>query len=240
MQHKIIHLWSGPRNISTAFMYSFAQRNDTKVIDEPLYAHYLKVTDIDHPGKEEILKSQEQDGNNVMKAIAAYKGEKSVLFCKQMTHHLVDIDLSLLKNAINILLIRNPKQVLHSYAKVITQPQLSDIGIKQNYDLYHYLKENNLHCLVIDSNELLKNPEKLLSTICKDAGIEFQQAMLNWQSGPKKEDGVWAKYWYENVHRSTGFHPFQEKETKLPEHLEKIFLESKPFYDFLYSYSIKS
>ena len=41
---KRICLWSGPRNISTALMYSFAQRDDTAVYDEPLYAHYLSKT----------------------------------------------------------------------------------------------------------------------------------------------------------------------------------------------------
>ena len=44
MPSKIISLWSGPRNVSTALMYSFAQRSDTQVIDEPLYAHYLQHT----------------------------------------------------------------------------------------------------------------------------------------------------------------------------------------------------
>lgn len=240
MQHKIIHLWSGPRNISTAFMYSFAQRNDTKVFDEPLYAHYLKETGIDHPGKAEILKSQEQDGNKVLKDLLIHSGKAPVLFCKQMTHHLVKIDLSLLRNSYNILLIRNPEQVLHSYAKVIAHPRLSDIGIRQNYDLYHYLIENKFHCMVVDSNELLKNPGKMLAAICDDVSIEFQGSMLKWKAGPKPEDGVWAKYWYDNVHLSTGFQPFREKKTNLPEHLEKIFLESKPFYDFLYSHSIKA
>ncbi|MEP7168487.1 MAG: hypothetical protein ABI855_03895, partial [Bacteroidota bacterium] len=143
MKHKIIHLWSGPRNISTAFMYSFAQRNDTQVLDEPLYAHYLAKTGIPHPGREEVLQSQEPDGNKVMEKIISDSWIKPVLFCKQMTHHLVDINLPFLENSINLLLIRNPKQVLISYSKVIAQPQLSDIGIKQNFDLYHYLKENN-------------------------------------------------------------------------------------------------
>lgn len=240
MNHKIIQLWSGPRNISTAFMYSFAQRNDTQVLDEPLYAHYLVKTGIEHPGRNEVLQSQENDGHEVMKKIISDSWIKPVLFCKQMTHHLIDIDLTFLKNSFHLLLIRNPKQVLISYSKVIAQPQLSDIGIKQNFDLYHYLKENNFHYLVIDSNELLKNPEQMLRVICNKTGIEFQPAMLKWEAGPKKEDGVWAKYWYENVHRSTGFEPFKEKETEMPLHLEKIYLDSKPYYDFLYSHSLKA
>ena len=46
-----ICLWSGPRNVSTALMYSFAQRNDVRVVDEPLYGHYLKVTGAQHRGR---------------------------------------------------------------------------------------------------------------------------------------------------------------------------------------------
>ncbi len=240
MKNKILQLWSGPRNISTAFMYSFAQRNDTTVLDEPLYAHYLKVTGADHPGRNDVLKSQEQDGNKVILEINTGSFNKSILFCKQMTHHLINIDLGLLSNSFNLLLIRNPKQVLHSYAKVIDHPQLSDIGIQQNFDLYHYLIKNNFHCVVIDSNELLKNPEKLLRTICDEVAIIFDPEMLSWNAGAKKEDGVWAKYWYENVHKSTGFEPFKERETILIPQLESVYLESKPYYDFLYLKSLKA
>lgn len=80
---KRIQLWSGPRNISTAMMYSFAQRNDTQVLDEPLYAHYLRITGLKHPGREEVLQSQEQDGNKVMQAIISSEYNKPVLFANR-------------------------------------------------------------------------------------------------------------------------------------------------------------
>ena len=54
-------MWSGPRNISTAMMRSWENREDTFVVDEPLYAHYLRATGIEHPGTEEILQSQNTD-----------------------------------------------------------------------------------------------------------------------------------------------------------------------------------
>ncbi len=240
MQHSVIHLWSGPRNISTALMYAFAQRNDTQVLDEPLYTHYLDKTGIHHPGREEILRSQNKNGNEVLMEINYAKQIKPVLFCKQMTHHLVDIDLTLLNNSFNILLIRDPAQVLQSYSKIIDKPILNDIGIKQNADLYHFLQENKFHCLVIDSNELLKNPQTKLENICHDCSIRFQPSMLKWKAGSKKEDGNWAKYWYNNVHRSTGFAPFKENKITLTGHLQKIYLESKPYYDFLFSKSLKA
>jgi len=43
-------MWSGPRNVSTALMRSWGNRDDTVVVDEPLYAHYLAVTGRPHPG----------------------------------------------------------------------------------------------------------------------------------------------------------------------------------------------
>ena len=235
---KRIQLWSGPRNISTAMMYSFAQRNDTQVMDEPLYAHYLHVTGLQHPGREEVLQSQEQDGNKVMQAIISGEYNKPVLFCKQMTHHLVNIDLEFLSDTINILLIRNPKDVLISYAKIIEQPSFSDIGIQQSFELYEFLQSKNYHCLIVDAAELLKDPERQLTALCNNAGIGFQTAMLSWKAGALKEDGIWAKYWYNNVHRSTGFTPFEKEDRELPIPLENIYARAKPYYDFLYQKSL--
>ncbi len=237
---KRIQLWSGPRNISTAMMYSFAQRNDTQVVDEPLYAHYLRVTGLPHPGRDEVLQSQEQDGNKVMEVITSGHCDKPILFCKQMTHHLVNIDLEFLASTVNILLIRNPKDVLISYAKVVDQPSLSDIGIQQSFELYEFLQSKKYHCLIVDAEELLRNPERQLTALCTNAGIDFQAAMLSWEAGARKEDGIWAKYWYHNVHRSTGFTPFDKPDRELPPQLEKIYAQAKPYYDFLYQKSLKA
>ena len=62
MAGRVICLWSGPRNVSTALMYSFAQLDDIDVVDEPLYAHYLRGSGRDHPGRDDVLASQEADG----------------------------------------------------------------------------------------------------------------------------------------------------------------------------------
>ena len=60
--NKRICLWSCPRNVSTALMYSFAQRRDTKVFDEPLYAHYLSESKANHPGREEDSRREIEPG----------------------------------------------------------------------------------------------------------------------------------------------------------------------------------
>ena len=106
---KRISLWSGPRNISTALMYSFAQRKDTRVFDEPLYAYYLKNSDAKsyHPGADTILNTMENDGKKVVDMMLNYS-EKPVLFFKNMTHHLLDLDRSFMDQLFNVILSRDP------------------------------------------------------------------------------------------------------------------------------------
>lgn len=228
-----INLWSGPRNISTALMYSFAQRPDTLVFDEPLYAHYLLSTGIEHPGKPEILATMENNGQRVVDNIILGDCGKSVLFFKQMTHHLVNLSLDFLQLTRHLILIRNPQKVLFSYGKVIEKPTLLDIGIKQSFDLVQHLQQHKIPCTVVDSDTILQNPEKMLPLICQELHIDFDKNMLQWKKGAIVQDGVWAKYWYANVHQSTGFEPYTEKTINLPPHLQSIYQQAKPYYDSL-------
>jgi sulfotransferase family protein len=235
-----INLWSSPRNISTAMMYSFAQRDDTIVFDEPLYAHYLKVTGIDHPGKEEILQSQNNDGEKVIKEIILANHHKPISFFKQMTHHLVDLDLDFLSQTKNIIFIRDPKQIIASYAQVRNDVTMQDVGIEKQWQLYHHLTKNNLHCIVLDSNEILKSPQNVLQQLCNALQISFTEKMLHWPAGAKLYDGIWAKYWYDNVHQSTGFEKQKTSERDLPSYLEPLYHDCKEIHERLYSYSIKA
>lgn len=239
MTPKIISLWSGPRNISTALMYSFAQRSDTKVVDEPLYAHYLQYTGIEHPGNEEILKEMETDGEKIMEEVFEANYSKPVVFLKQMAKHLVGLSEEWLLKGENIFLIRDPKLVIISFAKV-TKPTFEEVGIKQQYDLYRYLAENGKTPIVLDSKEVLKNPRKILQQVCEKLQVPFEENMLQWEKGAIPEDGVWAKYWYKNVHQSTGFKAYRPSKEVLPNEYKSLVEECKSYYDFLYNFALKA
>lgn len=237
---KRICLWSSPRNLSTALMYSFAQRPDTVVFDEPLYAHYLRVSGADHPGKEEILEAQENEGSKVVVQIVHDDFEKPVVFFKQMTHHLADVDFNFLSDLSNIIYIRDPKQIIASYAQVIKEVTMEDVGIEKQAWLYGFFTEKKQPVVVLDSAEILKNPEKVLRTVCDALGIPFCNEMLSWPAGPKPYDGVWAKHWYKNVHQSTHFAPQETSSRELPDYLTPLYEECKRYYDLLSQYSIKA
>mgnify|MGYP000524030665 CR=1 FL=1 len=237
-----IAMWSGPRNLSTALMYAFAQRSDTTVVDEPLYAHYLThgAPATAHPGRAAILASQQPDGERVVREVLLGAYDTPVVFSKQMTHHLVNLQESFLQQADHILLIRPPRAIIHSYTKVIEQPGMRDVGIQQQLQLFQKLKEMGRLAAVLDCRELLKNPEAVLKQLCRQLQLPFKPAMLHWPAGPRPEDGVWAKYWYHNVHRSTGFQPYQEKPCPLPPHAEQLAQQCEPYYQTLFQYAIKA
>ena len=230
-QIKRICLWSGPRNVSTALMYSFAQRSDCQVYDEPLYAHYLRHTDADeyHPGANEILASMENDGEKVVEMMMG-SHEKPVVFFKHMTHHLIELNLDFLKGCINVILTRDPREMIVSFDKVIPNPTMQDVGYEAHLVLMDQLERIGQKAIVLDSKEILFDPKKTLSGFCEAIGIPFEESMLSWKSGPILEDGIWANHWYDNVHKSTGFEPYRKKEVDFPERLESLLEKCEPIY----------
>ena len=232
---KIINLISGPRNLSTALMYSFSRRPDTTVIDEPFYAHYLSTTGIDHPGREDTLKFMAADINEVLSNIFSNQ-RCEVLFLKNMAHHHQQMKLDFLENMTNLFLVRNPHQLIASFAQVIENPTMQDIGLEKSWELFNIVKRQNP--IVLDSAEILKDPKGLLKKLCKKLQIKFYDEMLSWKKGGIKEDGPWAKFWYKNVHNSNGFTKQKTSSRELPKNCQSLYIESLKYYDKLSSNSI--
>ena len=227
---------SGPRNISTALMYSFAQRPDTIVLDEPFYAFYLAKTHVDHPGKEAVLNSQPQHEKEVLHEIFK-PWSKPVLFIKNMSHHIELLQEKLLADVTNVFLIRNPAQIIASYARVIANPVMRDIGIEYQYHLFEQLRRLGQSPVVVDSGRLLENPASVLEQLCNALRIPYTPEMLSWEAGPKPYDGVWAPYWYENVHRSTGFEKQPAHASQPPRHLTELHEKADYYYQKLLPFS---
>lgn len=236
---KRIHLISGPRNISTALMYSFAQRKDTMVIDEPFYGYYLKHTGVDHPGREESMNAMSCDPKEVVDNVIFGDYPVGIVFFKDMAKHLIDLDLTFLNKLENVFLIRHPAKLISSFAMVIPDMNESDIGLKYEWELFNLLQNSGNNPIVIDSGEILKEPAIMMKRVCDELHIPFTEEMLHWQPGPRPEDGPWAKYWYQNVHKSDGLKKKIDMISYVPDHLRKLFEEVMPFYDRLFQCAIK-
>ena len=234
---RICHMWSGPRNVSTALMYSFAQRGDAEVVDEPLYAHYLDTSGRKHPGDEVVLAAQDIDAGRVVRRLQRAPSECSLRFCKQMAHHLRGVDLEMFADDQHFLLIRAPEGVITSLVNQLPDAELVDTGYQQQVMLLE--RFGNLP--VVDSSLLLKDPESILGQLCGLLDIPFSQSMLSWPAGPKPYDGVWARWWYDNVHQSTHFAPPRElpHRHEVPAALQPLLAECRPLYDQLRAHAIQ-
>jgi hypothetical protein len=233
-----IAMWSGPRNISTAMMRAWENRPDTVVIDEPLYAHFLLETGIDHPGSDEVIVAHESDWLKVVQDLttAPVPAGKSIYYQKHMTHHLLDhMDLAWVDSLVNCFLIRDPAEVITSYIKVRPQVTLADIGLEEQRRLFDHVRAvTGQTPPVIDSRDVLKDPRRTLSLLCERIGVPFTEQMLSWPAGPRPSDGVWAKYWYNAVWASTGFEPYRAKANHVPAHLQDLLAEANELYAELY------
>ena len=234
----IINLISSPRNVSTALMYSFAQRTDMTVLDEPFYGNYLTRVETDHPGKQEIIANMEINIDAIVERIHELSLGSNV-FVKNMAHHLFDMEELFMKEYHNVFFIRDPARIIASFSKVIDSPVLRDIGIKQQLELFSSLKEScHITPIVIDSEDLIADPHGFLRTLCEKLSIDFDRNMLSWKTGGIPEDGIWAKYWYNNVHNSTGFKT-EQTDPVVPKHLKNLHSEAMHYYLKLKKYALK-
>ena len=241
MQQRIITMWSGPRNISTAMMRSWGNRADTAVVDEPFYAHYLQHTGYEHPGADKIIATYETDWRKIVKQLTADAPEqKAIFYQKHMTHHmLAHIDKSWMTQVTNCFLIRDPRRMILSFAKVIPNPKLDQMGLKHQVDIFHYVCEATGEIPpVISARDVLQNPRKTLGKLCEAIDVPFDEAMLQWAAGKRETDGIWAEYWYASVEKSTCFMPYQPDDTPVPKHLEPLLEECQILYDQMAQYCI--
>ena len=228
-----VAMWSGPRNISTAMMRSWENRSDTFVIDEPFYAHYLSRNNIEHPGRDEVLSNGEIDSAKVSHGLVNdISDSHKIYYQKHMTHHLLDsVNRDWIEKVINCFLIRNPKDMIISYSKIHSEITSDLLGLEQQKEIFDYVRQlTGKTPPIIDSKDVLINPEYILSKFCEIIGVNFSNEMLNWPKGTRDTDGVWGKYWYDGVINSTGFNQYVSKNQEVPDKYKAIYEDSLKLY----------
>lgn len=230
MKQMIIHLISTPRTISTTLMYSFNQREDTIGIDEPYYAYWLDKTGITHPGRDTVLSEYPTDPDRILSMI--HDLNHSIIFIKNMSKHMDGLPLDTIKSWTHVFLIRNPSYIIYSMEQVLDQLHQSDVGTYEQYVYYQELIQRGSKCIVIKSEDILQNPELKLRQLCDELSISFNEDMLSWPAGSKSIDGNWAKYWYANVHKSTGW--IQRSPRPIPHvHHTSLLKKNLPYFNLL-------
>lgn len=236
-----IAMWSGPRNISTAMMRAWENRADTEVVDEPFYACYLQATGIVHPMQEDVMASQSSDWQTVIEKELkkALPAPLTIQYQKHMTQHMVtEVDPDWFASLRHAFLIRHPAEVVASYHQKRGEVSAADIGFTRQRELFEQVMESGDPPPVIESNDVLRDPEGCLKKLCAALGIPFDRAMLSWPAGRRDSDGVWAPHWYQNVEKSTGFAAYRERNTQLTSAQQDVVDECMADYTLLAAYKL--
>jgi hypothetical protein len=215
-------------------MRAWENRPDTEVVDEPLYAWYLAHTGLDHPGRETVIASGETDWRRVVDSLTRpWPDGPALQYQKHMAQHLVpDLPREWIGSLRNVLLIRDPSEVVSSYLRSRASVTPDDIGVLQQLELMVMLAPD---VPVIDAADFLRDPEGYLRWLCDYAGVPFTDAMLSWPPGPRESDGVWAPFWYDAVLRSTGFSPYRPRRVELTPEGDEVVAATRPAYERLYA-----
>lgn len=238
----IISMWSGPRNLSTAIMRSFANRSDvTAVLDEPFYGAYLKKTNKNHPMMDKIIATMDTSYESIeqkcsVEEISGYS------YHKHMSQHIFNYDsIDWVADSINCFLLRDPDLVVSSFLAKWPDGEIEDFGFIQQHKIFNIISEKNgAPCPVIDSSSVLKNPEKVLKKLCFTLDIPWDSGMLKWENGIKDYDGIWAKHWYPSVMTSTGFVSEGFNERKVLTGKAKLLSDKlRPYYDDMIKHIIE-
>jgi len=234
-------MWSGPRNISTAMMRSWGNREDTFVCDEPLYAHYLRETKLPHPGADETVAHHECDWRKVVDWLTGPISEgKTIFYQKQMAHHLLpQIDFDWLDRVTNCFLIRQPSEMVTSLIEFIPEPTIEDTALPQQLRIFERVRQQTGKTPpVLDSKDVLQNPRKMLERLCAVLDIEFTDQMLKWPPGLRETDGIWAKHWYAKVEHTTEFAPYRPRDEPVPSNLMSLVDRCNDLYQSLYEHRL--
>jgi hypothetical protein len=127
--------------------------------------------------------------------------------------------------------------VISSFSKKNELNDERELGYLQQIQLYRY---HNNKLPVVDAKDILQDPNSILSKLCSKCGIPFEKGMLSWAAGPHTADGIWGKYWYDQLWSTTGFKPYVQKEVTVPSALSAMVDRCMPIYNELYQARIKA
>ena len=236
-----IAMWSGPRNLSTAMMRSFGSRADTFVSDEPFYGCFLKTSGAQHPMREETITAMECDWNTVMATLRGPTPDgPPVWYQKHMWHHMVGpIGYEDFAGFTHAFLIREPARMIASYLRKRESAEFEDFGLERQADFFEREADRLGRAPpVVDANDILSDPEGVLSKLCWAVGIPWDRAMLRWERGRRATDGPWAPHWYGAVEKSTGFEPPEIGSVHLPDDARRLAERCRPYYEKLAAYRL--
>ena len=222
-------------------MRSFEARGDCAVSDEPFYGAFLKTTQFEHPMGDEVMASMDCDWQSIKQTMNGPAPQKKpIWYQKHMPHEMTGpVSITDFPNHRHAFLIRDPARIVASYARKRVSVTVDDIGYdRQLRYAEHVAEKTGKKPIVLDSSDILFDPEAYMIALCEALDISWTEKMLRWKPGYRESDGAWAPHWYNRVIETTGFGDPEGPVPELSDDGKHVTEESRPFYEKLAGYKI--
>ena len=244
--YPIYILWAVPRSTSTAFEWMMRQRGDLQCFHEPFGEAWYQ-------GENPLWPNANQDSVRTMgltleSAWEALKqaAKQNPVFTKDFPHYIKTINSTeILSRSNHSFLIRDPAKTISSLYKHAPDFHADEAGFREQRELFDKLCDQfGTPPPVLDSDDLLANPEKMVALWCDAIGIPFMQNALSWEPGARDEVSWWdGGSFHENLRNSDGLKPQPIKHAdirQVSDRAKQIYQDILPHYQHLYQYRLKA
>lgn len=244
--HKIVALWAVPRSTSTAFEWMMRQRGDLECLHEPFGEAWYQG--------EDPLWQRFQPGDMTSSGLTLesvwddiqQRAEQGPVFLKDFPHYINHMwTPEFLANFTHAFLIRDPAKTISSMYNKWPDFHEGEVGFPEQRALFDLLAalDDGTPPPVIDSDDLLEDPEQMTRKFCDSVDIPFIKEALSWEPGGDPSAHSWwdGGSFHANLAQSTGLKPQARKYVEVkdaPDRVRQVHRRMKPHYDHLYQHRI--
>lgn len=236
MSSPILALWSAPRSRSTVFFRMLLERDDLHLLHEPF-------CNVANDGNTEVGDVVVRSTADLIDAMLDLSGQRKVFF-KDTTDCRYDLIFDrqdFLKSVRHTFLLRDPAEIIPSYAALRPQMELHEVGIEYLHRIYEAAVAAGDDPVILDSEDFVDRPEQTARAYCAAVGLPFHADMLNWQPGERPEWRQSAR-WHSGVSASS---TVQRKQTHYDRTIDtdpvlrRYYEHHLPFYEYLWERRVR-
>lgn len=244
----IIFLWTHPRSVSSALERVMLQRGDMQTLHEPfIYLYYLGDANktLLHFDPHFHGQAQHPQSYQAIKSMILDTAVQAPIFVKDMCYYVskyIDTDKAFLREVKNTFLIRTPARSIPSYYKLDPEVSCDEIGLDAVYKHAMLVADITGEMpIIIDAEDLIRDPKGTLRAYCQALGIRFIEASLNWGDDALPKEWMHVAGWHTDLSGSSGIGRVQRAATSLDDapHLRQLCDYHMPYYEKLRAHCLR-
>ncbi|NBT29928.1 MAG: sulfotransferase family protein [Gammaproteobacteria bacterium] len=241
----ILALWAVPRSTSTAFEWMMRQRGDFDCLHEPFGEAWYQG--------EEPLWPRFKQGDKTTPGLTLEsvwdsiktKAKAKPVFLKDFPHYINHIwNSEFLSHFTHSFLIRDPAKTITSMHSKWPDFDELEVGFPEQRALFDLVTAlNGKPPPVIDSDDLLEDPERMTRIFCEAVKIPYRAEALRWNAGGDPSQFSWwdGGSFHANLAKSTGL----SRQTRsypdideTPERVQQVYRRMLQHYQHLHAYRL--